>query len=105
MSAYGVDHIMAPIEAVDPKWMRAVFPEVPTGALEAVSGKVDLIMGHDNYRLFPLEYKRVQDAMLLRSRFGTGWIACGRPPGLGDPATSAEGANCSGEATRATSAD
>jgi hypothetical protein len=96
---------MAPIEAVDPKWMRAVFPEAPTGALEAVSGKVDLIMGYDNYRLFPLEFKRVQDAMLLRSRFGTGWIACGRPPGQGDPATSAEGATCTGEANRSTSAE
>jgi hypothetical protein len=105
VSAYGVDHIMAPIEAVDPKWMRAVFPEAPTGALEAVSGKVDLIMGHDNYRLFPLEYKRVQDAMLLRSRFGTGWIACGRPPGQNDPATSAEGATCTGEENRSASAE
>jgi len=47
----------------------------------------------------------VQDAMLLRSHFGTGWIASGRPPGQGDPATSAEEATCTGEATRTTSAE
>jgi hypothetical protein len=99
VTAYSMDHIMAPIEAVDPKWMRAVFPEVPTGRLEAVSGRVDLLIGHDNYRLFPEEHRRVQNAMLLRSHFGTGWIASGRPPGQGDPATSAEEATCTGEAT------
>jgi hypothetical protein len=54
VTAYGMDHIMAPIEAVDPKWMRAAFPEVPTGGLEAVSGRVDLLTGHDNFRLFPV---------------------------------------------------
>jgi len=99
VTAYGMDHIMAPIEAVDPKWMRAAFPEVPTGGLEAVSGRVDLLIGHNNFRLFPVEHKRVQDAMLLRSHFGTGWIASGRPPGRGDPATSAEEATCTKEAT------
>ncbi len=88
VTAYGIDHIMAPIEAVDPKPMRAVFPEVPTGGLEAVSGRVDLLIGHDNFRLFPVEHKRVQNAMLARSHFGTGWIASGRPLGQGDPATS-----------------
>ena len=105
VTAYGIDHIMAPIEAVDPKPMRAVFPEVPTGGLEAVSGRVDLLIGHDNFRLFPVEHKRVQDAMLLRSHFGTGWIASGRPLGQGDPATSTEEATCTGEATRTTSAE
>ena len=105
VTAYGIDHIMAPIEAVDPKPMRAVFPEVPTGGLEAVSGRVDLLIGHDNFRLFPVEHKRVQDAMLLRSHFGTGWIASGRPLGQGDPATSTEEATCTGEATRTTSTE
>jgi hypothetical protein len=99
VTAYGMDHIMAPIEAFDSKWMRVVFPEVPTGGLEAASGRVDLLIGHDNYRLFPEEHRRVQNAMLLRSRFGTGWIASGRPPGQGDPATSAEEATCTGAAT------
>ncbi len=99
MTAYGMDHIMAPMEAVDSKRMRAVFPEVPIGGLEAASGRLDLLIGQDNYRLFPVEHKRVQNAMLLRSRFGTGWIASGRPPGQGDPATSVEEATCTGAAT------
>ena len=105
VTAYGIDHIMAPIEAIDPKPMRAVFPEVPTGGLEAVSGRVDLLIGHDNFRLFPVEHKRVQNAMLARSHFGTGWIASGRPLGQGDPATSTEEATCTGEATRTTSTE
>ncbi len=44
-------------------------------------------MGHDNLRLFPVEQRRVEDAMLHRSRFGTGWIASGRPPKPGDRAS------------------
>ena len=88
VTAYGTDHIMAPLEAADSTWMRAAFPEVPTGGLEAASGRIDLLIGHDNCRLFPVERRRVQDAMLQASRFGTGWIASGRPPGQGDPATS-----------------
>jgi hypothetical protein len=38
VAAYGIDHIMAPLEAVDSTWMRAVLPEAPTGGLEAASG-------------------------------------------------------------------
>ncbi len=81
VAAYGMGHIMDPLEAVDPQLMRAVFPEAPTGGIEAASGKVDLLMGQDNLRLFPAEHRRVEDAALHRSRFGTGWIASGRPPG------------------------
>ncbi len=104
VTAYGMDHIMAPLEAVDSTWMRTVFPEVPTGGLEAASGRVDLLIGHGNYKLFPVEHRRVQDAMLQRSRFGTGWIVSGRPPGQGDPATSAEAATGAEEATSAEAA-
>jgi hypothetical protein len=100
-----MSHIMDPLEETDLQLMRAAFPEAPTGGIEAVEGKVDLLMGQDNFRLFPIEQRRIEDAALYRSRFGTGWIACGRPPGQGDPATSAEGANCTGEATRSTSAE
>jgi hypothetical protein len=98
VTAYGADHIMAPLEAADSTWMRAVFPEVPTGGIEAASGRVDLIIGLDNGKLFPVEHSRVQDAMLQRSRFGTGWMASGRPPGQGDPATSSEAATGAEEA-------
>jgi hypothetical protein len=101
VTAYGKDHIMAPLEAVDSTWMRAVFPGVPTGGIEAASGRVDLLIGLYNYKLFPVEHSRVQDAMLQRSRFGTGWIAHGRPPGQGDPATSAEAATGAEEAASA----
>jgi hypothetical protein len=90
VAAYGVDHIMAPLEAVDSMWMRAVFPEALTGELEAASGRVDLLIGKNILKLFPVERRRVENSMLHRSRFGTGWIASGRPPGLGDPATGAE---------------
>jgi hypothetical protein len=89
MAAYAINHIMDPLEAVDPTLMRAVFPEAPTGGIEAASGGVDLLIGHDNLRLFPVEHRRVEDAALHRSLFGTGWIASGRPPGPGDPQTSA----------------
>jgi hypothetical protein len=89
VAAYAINHIMDPLEAVDPTLMRAVFPEAPTGGIEAASGGVDLLIGHDNLRLFPVEHRRVEDAALHRSLFGTGWIASGRPPGPGDPQTSA----------------
>ncbi len=72
VTAYGTDHIMAPLEAADSTWMRAAFPEVPTGGLEAASGRIDLRIGLDNCKLFPVERRRVQDAMLQASRFRTG---------------------------------
>ncbi len=90
MAAYGMDHIMSPLEAVDSTWMRAVFPEALTGGLEAASGRVDLLIGQDNYRLFPVEHRRVENAALHWSCFGTGWIASGTQPGQGDLATGAE---------------
>jgi hypothetical protein len=79
VAAYGISHIMDPLEAIDPVLMRAVFPEAPTGGIEAASGGVDLLIGQDNLQLLPVEHKRVEDAALHRSRFGTGWIASGRP--------------------------
>jgi hypothetical protein len=83
VAAYGMGHIMDPLEEVDLRVMRAIFPEAPTGGIETTEGKVDLLMGQDNFRLFPVEHRRVEDAALYRSRFGTGWIASGRPPGQG----------------------
>jgi hypothetical protein len=83
VAAYGMGHIMDPLEKVDLRLMRAVFPEAPTGGIEATRGRVDLLMGQDNFRLFPVEHRRVEDAALYRSRFLTGWIASGRPPGPG----------------------
>ncbi len=43
-------------------------------------GKVSLLMGQDNLSLFPTEWRRVGNATLYMSRFGTGWIASGKPP-------------------------
>jgi hypothetical protein len=80
-----MSHIMDPLERIDLRLMRTVFPEAPTGGIEATEGKVDLLMGQDNFRLFPVEHRRVEDAALYRSRFGTGWIASGVPPGPGNP--------------------
>jgi hypothetical protein len=82
VAAYGMGHIMDLLETINPKQMRAVFPEAPTGGIEAAGRGVDLLMGHNNLRLFLVEQRRVEDAMLHRSRFGTGWIASGRPPSL-----------------------
>ena len=108
VAAYGMSHIMDPLEETDLQLMRAAFPEAPTGGIEAVEGKVDLLMGQDNFRLFPIEQRRIEDAALYRSRFGTGWIASGVPPGTKGPgpgsgaivsagmAISAETASCAG---------
>jgi hypothetical protein len=85
VAAYGMSHIMDPLKKIDLRLMRAVFPEAPTGGIEATEGKVDLLMGQDNFRLFPVEHRRVEDAALYRSRFGTGWSASGVPPSPGNP--------------------
>ncbi len=60
--------------------MREAFPEVPTGGLVSASGEVSLLMGQDNLSLFPTERRRVGNAALYMSQFGTGWIASGKPP-------------------------
>jgi hypothetical protein len=104
VAAYGISHIMDPLEAVDPGLMRAVFPEAPTGGIETASGGIDLLIGQDNLRLFPVEHRRVEDVALHRSRFGAGWIACGRPPGLGDPLADAGMAASAGVRTVAEAA-
>ncbi len=39
-----------------------------------------MLMGQDNLSLFPTERRRVGNAALYMSRFGTGWIASGKPP-------------------------
>jgi hypothetical protein len=80
VTAYGVDVIMSPLAEGDITLMRETFPEVPAGGLAPASGEVSLLMGQDNLSLFPAERRRVGNAALYMSRFGTGWIASGRPP-------------------------
>ncbi len=80
MTAYGVDNIMSPLAGGDITLMREAFPEVPAGSLVSTSGEVSLLMGQDNLSLFPTERRRVGNAALYMSRFGTGWIAQGKPP-------------------------
>ncbi len=80
VTAYGVDVIMSPLAGGDITLMRETFPEVPAGGLVSASGDVSLLMGQDNLSLFPTERRRVGNAALYMSRFGTGWIASGRPP-------------------------
>ena len=80
MTAYGVDVIMSPLMGGDAALMRETFPEVPAGGLVSASGEVSLLMGQDNLSLFPAERRRVGNTALYMSRFGTGWIASGRPP-------------------------
>jgi hypothetical protein len=83
VTAYGVDVIMSPLMGGDATLMRETFPEVPAGGLVSASGEVSLLMGQDNLSLFPVERRRVGNAALYMSRFGTGWIASGRPPRAG----------------------
>ncbi len=84
VTAYGVDVIMSPLAGGDAAIMRETFPEVPpAGGLVSASGEVSLLMGQDNLSLFPVERRRVGNAALYMSRFGTGWIASGRPPRAG----------------------
>jgi hypothetical protein len=83
VTAYGVDVIMSPLVGGDAAIMRETFPEVPAGGLVSASGEVSLLMGQDNLSLFPVERRRVGNATLYMSRFGTGWIASGRPPRAG----------------------
>ncbi len=80
VTAYGVDSIMSPLGGGDITLMREAFPEVPTGGLVPAAGEVSLLMGQDNLSLFPTERRRVGNASLYMSRFGTGWIASGKPP-------------------------
>jgi hypothetical protein len=80
VTAYGVDVIMSPLAGGDITLMREAFPEVPAGGLVPASGEVSLLMGQDNLSLFPAERRRVGNAALYMSRFGTSWIASGRPP-------------------------
>jgi hypothetical protein len=80
VTAYGVDFIMSPLVGGDIMLMRETFPEVPAGGLVSASGEVSLLMGQDNLSLFPTERRRVGNAALYMSRFGTVWIASGRPP-------------------------
>ncbi len=83
VTAYGVDVIMSPLIGGDAALMRETFPEVPAGGLVSASGEVSLLIGQDNLSLFPAERRRVGNAALYMSRFGTGWIASGRPPRAG----------------------
>jgi hypothetical protein len=80
VTAYGVDNIMSPLAVGDVTLMRETFPEVPAGGLVSTSGEVSLLMGQNNLSLFPTERRRVGNAALYMSRFGTGWIASGKPP-------------------------
>jgi hypothetical protein len=81
VQAYGIESITSPLKAVDPALMRPLFPVAPPGGIIGAEGEVDLLIGQDHLRLFPVEKRRVGDAALHGSRFGTGWIASGRPLG------------------------
>ncbi len=77
---YGIERIMGPLEEGNLAPMRATFPEVPAGRLTAAAREVSLLVGQDNLGLFPSEWKRIGNAALFRSWFGTVWIASGRLP-------------------------
>ncbi len=56
------------LDAIDPRVLRQAFPEVPEGGLEGASGRVSLLIGQDNLRLFPTEVRRVGGMALFKSQ-------------------------------------
>ncbi len=78
VTAHGIKRIISPLKEDDLAPMKEALPEVPTGGLVTAAGEESRLMGQDN--LFPSEKRRVSDAALYGSRFGTGFIASGRPP-------------------------
>jgi hypothetical protein len=65
------------MDAVDPRIQRKAFPEVPGEHKEGASGRVGLLMGQNNLRLFSIEEKKAGGLALFRSRFGTSLIVTG----------------------------
>jgi hypothetical protein len=64
VTAYGIQYIMSPLGGGDMAPMKETFPEVPAGGLFTATGEVSLLMGQDNLRLFPSEWRRVGNAGL-----------------------------------------
>jgi hypothetical protein len=50
------------------------FLDVPEGGVEGASGRVSLLVGQDNLRLFPVEKRRSGGMALFKSQLGTGWV-------------------------------
>ncbi|MFN9982658.1 MAG: hypothetical protein ACK53Y_22205, partial [bacterium] len=71
--------------------LRQAFPEVPEGGLEGASGRVSLLIGQDNLRLFPTEVRRAGGLALFKSQFGTGWMASGNAGGMEAVPSQSEG--------------
>ena len=69
--AHGLETIASNLDAIDPRVLRQAFPEVPEGGLEGASGRVSLLIGQDNLRLFPTEVRRTGGMALFKSQFGT----------------------------------
>ncbi len=80
VTTYGIEHIMSPLGGGDMVQMREAFQEMPASGLVVTASEVNLLMGQDNLSSFPSERKRIGNAALYMSRFGTEWIASGRPP-------------------------
>jgi hypothetical protein len=80
--AHGLETIASNLDAIDPRVLRQAFPEVPEGGLEGASGRVSLLIGQDNLRLFPTEVRRAGGMALFKSQFGTGWMASGNAGGI-----------------------
>jgi hypothetical protein len=80
--AHGLETIASNLDAIDPRVLRQAFPEVPEGGLEGASGRVSLLIGQDNLRLFPTEVRRSGGMALFKSQFGTGWMASGNAGGI-----------------------
>ncbi len=83
--AHGLETIASNLDAIDPRILRQAFPEVPEGGLEGASGRVSLLIGQDNMRLFPVEVRKSGGMALFKSQFGTGWMASGNAGGMETP--------------------
>ncbi len=91
--AHGLETIASNQDAIDPQILRQAFPEVPEGGLEGASGRVSLLIGQDNLRLFPVEVRRAGGMALFKSQFGMGWMASGNAGGIETPSNQEKEAN------------
>jgi hypothetical protein len=90
LTAHGLETIASNLDAIDPWVLRQAFPEVPEGGLEGASGRVSLLIGQDNLRLFPMEVRRAGGMALFKSQFGTGWMASGNAGRIEAPLSQVE---------------
>jgi hypothetical protein len=85
VAACVMGHIMDPLEEVDLRVMRAIFPEAPTGGIETTEGKVDLLVGQDNFRIIPSRASEGRGRGLVQEPFRNRMDRFGKATGARKP--------------------